>query len=197
MVVYCICFQEKAIEMYGTYKIAKIPNSVLATGIPILALVIGTLTFSIYRSLIYGLIILRVIDAIDRDNVRDFLMKKYEILKRTKADALWKTIREKRLREESEHIDLGSASIHLLYMSALVVLALLVFLLIDNCMVLKSLLVLVPFSFFAISAAAVLSDRHMQTVEYLLLKSIKSEELDDLVATIGFNKKIIKPPASP
>lgn len=185
MVVYYICFQTNAIDIYSTYKIAKIPDSVLATGIPILALVIGTLTFSIYRSLIYGPIILWITDK-KPENVRRFLKKRYEISGWYKADSLWKVIREKLLREESKNIDLGSAGVHLLYMSALVVFVHLVFLSWYKGIVFEFWLLLGLTFIFAIPA--ILSDLHMQTIEYLLLKSIETVKLDKLVATIGFKK---------
>jgi hypothetical protein len=182
MVGYYICFPTNTKEFFSALSEAKIPDSVLATGIPILALVIGTLTFLIYRSLIYGLIILKLIDRIWPDNVRSFLKEKYKISGWYKADALWKAIREKKLSEQTKNVDLGSAGIHLLFMSALTVFVLSICLFIDDGWVPKFWLSIAAFIIFV--AVAMESDFHMQTIEFHLLKSIKPVELDKLVATI-------------
>jgi hypothetical protein len=83
--VYYICSPEEAAEFYC--KIGK-------AGTPILAFVIGTITFLLYRSAIYGVLILRLIDKIHPDNVRSILMSRYDIPSWYKAEALWKVLQE-------------------------------------------------------------------------------------------------------
>ncbi len=182
MVGYYICCATNTKAFFSALSEAKIPDSVLATGIPILALVIGTLTFLIYRSLIYGLIILKLVDKYRPDNVRNFLKEKYKISGWYKADALWKVIREKKLSEQTKNVDLGSAGRHLLFMFALAVFVFSICLFIDDGWVLKSWLSLGLSFIFA--AVAIGSDSQMQTIEFYLLKSIEPVELDKLVATI-------------
>lgn len=86
--------------------------------ISILALVIGSIYFSIYRAIIYENILFPFIDIICRKNARNWLMNKYKISRR-EAIVLQKTIQGVELKDNLGSIYVGSAQTQLLFMTAI------------------------------------------------------------------------------
>ena len=176
-----MCFPDKTGQVY---------TQLGSLGIPILAFVLGSLTFFIYRPTIYSFIILRFIDLIHKDNVRDILIHRYKLKskrKRQKAEAFWNIVQESLLKEGLENVNLGSAGTQLLFMTFLFAFPASVYLIIIvEGWTTKSILMLV--TSLAALLSAIASDYYLETIATFLLKSIEKAKIDSLAKRMGFGE---------
>lgn len=75
-------------------SVKAIVSDLGALGLPVGAFVLGCLVFFVYRPTIYKLLLFRVLDSLHRANIRNVLMQRYAIKRRTEAETLW-DIRQK------------------------------------------------------------------------------------------------------
>ncbi len=156
-----------------------------SAGLPILAFVLGSLLFAIYRSTLYRFVILWFIDLIHRDNVRNTLMQRYSIPNRHRAETFWKIVQESELDDRLKNVYLGSASTHLLFMTSIVTFPAAFYLFCSIGFSTRSLVMLLVA--LLTSASAVASDYYIETQETLLLRSIDDSTLDQFARRMGFS----------
>ena len=163
-------------------------------GTPILALVVGAIAFCVYRSVLYGAVILRLVDRIHRENVRSLLREWYTIDSWRSAEALWKIVQEAELEDRLKNVDVGSASAHLLYMTAITTSGATIYLLSVGADVSTTVMLLL--GSLVLWSSAFVSDYYIETIEAFLLKSIDRKKLDDFAGRMGFKKRTDPPEAN-
>jgi len=155
-------------------------------GSPLFAFVIGSLTFVVYRATLYNFVILRFLDFIHKDNVRDILMSRYKIPDRYRAEIFWKIVQVSELKDSLESINLGSAGTHLLYMTCGTTLIGSAYLLFNSCISARFCWLLLIS--LVCGVAAIASDYFIETLVTFLLRSIGEKKVDALAKELGFEK---------
>jgi len=176
--VHYICFPKNAVNFYE--ELGKV-------GTPIFAFVAGSITFLFYRSTIYGIIILRIIDKIHPDNVRNILISRYDIPSWYKAEVFWQVLQQAEFKEKLKNVDLGSAGTHSLYMASIAGFVATIILFVKSGSDTKFWIVLG--SSLILTISAFISDYYIETIETLLLKSIGTERIDEFAQMMEFKKK--------
>lgn len=87
---------------------------------PLVVFVTGTVFFLVYRILIYNLILFKILDRVNSDNVRDQLTKRYNIQGKYEAEIVWKSISRVVMKQDNSVLDLPSSEVHLLYVTSII-----------------------------------------------------------------------------
>lgn len=169
-------------------QMTEICKTLGSAGTPVFAFVIGNITFFVYRSTFYSLLILRFLDLIHKDNVRDVLKSRYEIPNRYKAEVFWKLVQESTLENKPKTINLASAGTHLLYMTCCATLIGAAYIYFDSCISTNFCWLL--FVSLVCGVSAVVSDYYIESLETFFLKSIEDNEIDKLAGQQGFKRKV-------
>lgn len=168
------------------HDIVQLYDSLGQVWCTIFALIIGTYSYLLYRVTLYQYIILRFVDLVHSENVRNILMSRYKIPSRYKAEAFWKVIQENELSKISKSLDIGCAGTHLFYMTSVVAFLGSIFLLCDDFFSVRFCLLILIFLVFGFSA--VVSDYYLETLFTFFLKSIENTKIDAIAKQLGFEK---------
>lgn len=159
-------------------------------GGPVLVFVVGSISFLIYRAVIYNFILFLVIDALNRGNVRTQLLERYNIKRRYEAEIVWKTISKVLLSRDPSSPDLPSSEVHLLYITSIAttVGGIYHWFLADatNAAALKTGMVIVAiFSFIA----ALNHDYRVEKIEAMSLRGADWTKISEYLVRIGYKPK--------
>jgi hypothetical protein len=164
----------------------KVIEDLTFIGVGIALLLFGTIIYHMYRP-IYNILVIRLHDKLrfNTHNYRTYLIKEYEgKISRYEAYPFWLVISGKYFPDEYKILSITASGIHLLYMAAFLAIPFLVWRIAAKdwtAVIVSFVAALVMF------LCAFLHDRHHEDREYLLLRSLGKEKLDEIVKNFGFN----------
>ena len=175
--LYYICDKVDALELI---------NGIGIIGISVFAFVIGSQIFLIYKPILYHYIVMPLQDfaRIDSDNYRTYLKKKYEI--DTQQSMVFWIYLGQRFKDQQPALQQTFSGIHLMYMSGFISLSFAIWQCISNQFEMAGIILVLAIVFWI---SAFVYDIHVESVECLLLRSIKNEELDEIAGKFSFKKK--------
>ncbi|HEX8609611.1 MAG TPA: hypothetical protein VF679_13295 [Pedobacter sp.] len=145
-----------------------------AVSMVVIAFLGGTIVYNCYRTLIYGTLIIRLKDTFFKDQKfysRSYLIAKIGCKSTKEANAFYYYLRGiKSLKALAKE----SSSVHLMYMTSIILLFYAVYKVTDWHLLQASELLLFSFIIFA---GGFLSDRNVEKYDYQQLRAIEREEL--------------------
>lgn len=171
-------------------KISTLLTAFGTIGGPLLVFVVGSISFVIYRSIIYNLILFLVLDKLNRSNVRNQFLAKYNINGRYEAEIVWKVTSKEILSRDSSILDLPSSEVHLLYITFITstVGAIYHWFLGDDTS-LTALKIGMPVVAILSFIAALNHDYRVEKLEALTLKGANWKEISEYLKRIGYEPK--------
>ena len=169
--------------------LSKVFKALGTIGVPFAAFVVGILTFLIYRPTIYNIILFFVLDRYYTHNVRQSLIDKYKISRKSEAEIFWTILKRNKLKEEFKGIDLDSSGIHFLYMTSIYSFAGMCYLFFKRVAYGSNqtlLLLVFGFVFFLSIVAAFLNDLRIEKLESKLLSTISDGDVQEIAEKLGY-----------